>query len=264
MTARREPATLVANFRGGRQIPTFRLLFWACLALLPARRGTSTKKRMTAPHLRLVRSPTSSSSAVRAPTPDDRALLAELAEQQAGAPAAFYRRTRGTVQRTVARLLGRHDPEVEDVTHLAFIELLRTIDTFQGVGSLDAWVRVVSARVVYRHIRRRQVDRDRLRLVSEEALTGKSEVTVRDLVFRAALRRVHGHLAKVDSKRSWTFLLHDVCGYDIREVAGITGATLAAAKSRLLRGRREVRERVHSDVELEGLVRDLSHALDAS
>jgi RNA polymerase sigma-70 factor (ECF subfamily) len=168
------------------------------------------------------------------------------------------------VEHTVNRLLGSRDHEAEDLAHVAFIELVKAIDNFRGTGPLDAWIRVVTSRVVYRHIRRRRLDRELVRFVPPEALIGTSQVTRRDLVFRDALRRIHEHLARVDAKRSWTLLLRDFYGYDMREVARITGVSVAAAKTRLARGRREVRERVHADPELASLARELSCAQDAS
>ena len=40
------------------------------------------------------------------------------------------------------------------------------------------------------------------------------------------MRRVAEHLNKLDANRAWTFLLHDAMGYDLREVARITGVSL--------------------------------------
>jgi DNA-directed RNA polymerase specialized sigma24 family protein len=50
--------------------------------------------------------------------------------------------------------------------------------------------------------------------------------------------------------------LHDVYGYDLKEVGQITGVSLSAAQSRLVRGRREVHERIRND---EALARFLRH-----
>ncbi|HEX6764029.1 MAG TPA: sigma-70 region 4 domain-containing protein, partial [Polyangiaceae bacterium] len=59
--------------------------------------------------------------------------------------------------------------------------------------------------------------------------------------------RVRAHLQSMDERRTWTFLLHDVYGYDLREIGQIMNVGLAAAQSRLVRGRRELHERVRQD-----------------
>ena len=83
------------------------------------------------------------------------------------------------------------------------------------------------------------------------------KVTPHDFLFREALRRVRRHLSRLDASRTFTFLLHDVYGYDMREVAHMTGVSVAAARTRLARGRREVRKRIFSDPELANFAREL-------
>ena len=67
---------------------------------------------------------------------------------------------------------------------------------------------------------------------------------------------VDDELEQMSPDRVWTYLLHDVYGYDLKEVSQITGVSLSAAQSRLVRGRREVHERIRMD---EALSRFLRH-----
>ena len=164
------------------------------------------------------------------------------------------------VHRTVGRLLDRQDSDAQDIAQLAFIELVKTIQRFRGDCPLDAWVSVVTARIVYKQIRRRRVERKLFGSMPAQALMLPTSATQRDLIFRDALRRIQRHLVRVDANRAWTFLLHDVHGYDLKEVASITGVSVAAAQSRLVRGRREVHERVAADTELAGIVVELCQA----
>jgi RNA polymerase sigma-70 factor, ECF subfamily len=162
----------------------------------------------------------------------------------------FYDRTRPIVAKTVHRLVGSHDSDFEDLVQIAMIELLRSLDRYRGECSLDTWASTISGNVVFKHIRRRGLERTIFAHdIAPEDVPRSSR---QQPVVRGMVARVTDHLRQMAFDRAWTFLLHDVHGYSLDEVASITGATVAAAQSRLVRGRRELHERIAADPELAG------------
>jgi RNA polymerase sigma-70 factor (ECF subfamily) len=181
--------------------------------------------------------------------PDDSQLLAALRHGDSRTAALFYDRMRPVIDRTVGRLLGARDPDREDLAQLALIELVRTIDRYRGDCPLDAWASTISAHIVYKHIRRRQLER-RLFQGALELETPASPA--RDVVMGNLVGRIGEHLAGMDQARSWAVVLHDVHGYELKEMAAIMSCSVAAAQTRLSRGRRELHERIAADPELAG------------
>jgi RNA polymerase sigma-70 factor, ECF subfamily len=188
----------------------------------------------------------------KSPAFDDSEVLAAVRRGDANAATAFHDRVRPQVDRTVRRLLGSHDADFSDVAQLALIELVQGVDRYRGECSLDSWTSAVAAHVVYKHIRRRRTERRIFSALHEDLLaeTRAPGRPGREALVRDLMSRVLGHLDTMDDVKAWTFVLHDVCGYDLREIAQITGVSVAAAQARLVRGRREVHERIAGDPEL--------------
>lgn len=194
-----------------------------------------------------------------APTPpalDDAELLAALRSGDRGAATTLHDRTRPQVDRTIRRLLGAGDVDHDDVAQQAMIELVSTIARYRGECSLDSWTSTITAHAVYKHIRRRRTERRIFGALDADLLadTRSSSKTSRETIARNLMARVRVHLDAIDESKAWAFVLHDVCGYDLREIARITDVTVAAAQTRLVRGRREVHERIANDPELANLL----------
>jgi RNA polymerase sigma-70 factor (ECF subfamily) len=210
------------------------------------------------PNLRLVQDAPESARVpvAAAPAMDDSELLAALRAGDRFAATALHDRVRATVDRTVRRLLGAADVDAEDVAQQALIEIVYTIDRYRGECSLDAWTSTITAHVVYKHIRRRKTERRIFGGLDPDLLaaTRSGGHAGRDAMLRNLMRRVLAHLDAIDENKAWTFVLHDVCGYDLREIAEITSVSVAAAQTRLVRGRREVHERIAADPELARLL----------
>ncbi len=193
------------------------------------------------------------SQAERRPRRSDDEILAGLRRGDLEVAEDFYWRVRPVVDRTVRRLLGRLDGDGEDLVQIALISLIESVPSYRGECALDAWVSTVSAHVVYKHIRRRRLERT----IFAAALDDDEEIAVSPRAsgvdaasLREALRQVAEHLCTMREDRSWAFLLHDVCGYSLDEIAHICGISIVAAQSRLVRGRREIHDRIAADPRL--------------
>jgi RNA polymerase sigma-70 factor, ECF subfamily len=181
---------------------------------------------------------------------DDARLVAAMRNGVTGMAGAFHDRTRPAVEKTVARLLGAADSDREDVVQVAMIELLRSFNHYRGECSLDTWACTIAAHSVYKHLRRRGLERS---LFAPEApIEVGAPPTHQQPVLRGMVQRVAQHLRDMVYDRAWTFLLHDVHGYSLEEVASLTGVSVAAAQSRLVRGRRDLHERIAADPGLAG------------
>jgi RNA polymerase sigma-70 factor (ECF subfamily) len=159
------------------------------------------------------------------------------------------------LDRTLTRLLGARDNDYEDVAQRALFELVDTIEHFRGDCPLDAWVSIVAARATYKAIRRRRIERRLFADASPQDSPPFTRSHGEAVAARQALERVRVELEQMNPDRAWTFMLHDVYGYDLKEVGQITGASLSAAQSRLVRGRREIHERIHNDQALARFLR---------
>ena len=187
---------------------------------------------------------------------DDAALIAAVRDGDETAAAAFHDRLRPCVERTIRRLLHTRDADTEDLGQMTMIALVESVGRYRGESTLEAWASTIAAHLVYKHIRRRKLER---RIFAEASLgEGSAGTTVgRGIVARDLVRRAREHLATLSKDKAWTFLLHDVCGFDLREIASITGVTVGAAQRRLVRGRDELRELVMSDPELAAILSEM-------
>jgi RNA polymerase sigma-70 factor (ECF subfamily) len=210
------------------------------------------------PRLRLVPATSAAGQAASASAPppstlDDSQLLLGLRAGDPSFAGELYDRLRPVVDRTVRRLLGPADHDREDAVQSALLEIITSIDRFRGDSSLDGWASTVAAHIVYKRIRRRRLERAAFSVAPADEVIENTASASRhdeDLEAREVVDRVTGHLNQMDQGRAWAFLLHDVWGYDLRETAAILEVSVAAAQSRLVRGRHEIHARVAADPSL--------------
>lgn len=188
----------------------------------------------------------------RAPS-DDSALLEAIRAGRPGVASWICERLAAPVNRTVRRLLGRLDSDRDDLAQLSLMEIVYSIDRYRGDCSLDRWAQTVTAHVVFKHIRRRNLESRLFAELLPEVHPAIAPVE-HSSTTRQLLTRVAGHLDQMRVERVWAFLLHDVLGYDLDEMADMTGVSVSAAQSRLSRGRRELHARIADDPDLADLL----------
>jgi RNA polymerase sigma-70 factor (ECF subfamily) len=183
---------------------------------------------------------------------DDAEILGAVRRGDRSAAAALHARVRPQIEVTIHRLVGRKDPDQDDWTQLSLIALVSSLDRFRGDCSLDTWTARITAHTVFKELRRRRSARALLESAEERLGVDSNVGFEREASLRSSLRRVRDHLDAMDPLRAWTVVLHDVCGHDLQEIAEITECSVAAAQSRLVRGRGDLHARIAADPELAG------------
>jgi RNA polymerase sigma-70 factor (ECF subfamily) len=207
------------------------------------------------PALRLVPREEPAPAAPRPALPDDAEIVERIKRGDTSAASALYLRARPAVDKTVVRLLGRRDVDHDDLVQVSMVELARSLPSFRGECSLDTWVSRVTAHTVFKELRRRKSERRIFERPGEDGPPeGAHDQVNRGLVARSLVGRVRAHLDAMDPAKATAVVLHDVCGYDLREVAQITESTVAAAQTRLVRGRADLHARISSDPSLADLL----------
>lgn len=179
----------------------------------------------------------------------DEALIAAIRRGEPRVGERLYGRLVRVVEATVTRVLGPGQPEHDDCVQAAFEEVLRTIykHQFKGRCRLTSWAASITCHICLNVIRSRKTERgifDRGEDAEAASATTALRHPERAIEARDELRHLRAALATLAPARAEAVLLHDAFGYDLSEVAALTGSSEAAVQSRLSRGRRDLQERL--------------------
>lgn len=184
--------------------------------------------------------------------PADDVGQALVARWHRGDPAAFsdiFKTYRGLVHGVLSHLL-RSDPELEDVVQTAFIEIFRSLPTFEGRSKLSSWMARVALHVGYHHLRRRKSRPPDYKAIRElpELVDETPRANPHDaLEQKDAIDRVHAILETIAPKKRTIFILNDLQGLGQEEVAEIVGANIATVRTRLFYARKEFWKKAAKD-----------------
>ena len=167
----------------------------------------------------------------------DAALLREAAAGDDEAVRRLYRAHVDRVHRCVARILGAHDPDVEDVVQHAFLAALDGADRFDGRSKVSTWLVGIATRRALDAARARQ-RRRRWERITE--WVGLGRPAGRPDVAHDALAQAEAALDALSPDQRTVFVLHAVEGYTFKEIAEMTGTGISTLHARLKAARRRL------------------------
>ena len=137
--------------------------------------------------------------------------------------------------------------EAEDLTQDAFLQVFRKLSTFRGDSALSTWLYRIAVNTVLMHFRKKspsQVSLDEPYGNHEDARSIRREHGARDgrletSVTRVALTRA---ISELPEGYRTIFLLHEVEGYEHREIAELLGCSVGNSKSQLHKAKLRIRD----------------------
>lgn len=152
----------------------------------------------------------------------------------------------------MARNILQNDEDAEDVLQETFLKAFEHLDTFQGQSKFYTWVTRIAVNESLMKLRKRKTDRtvsidesietDEESIVREIAVwDGDPEMKYSQAELKAILDKAIAGLKPIFRT---VFVLRDVEELSTEETAEALGLSVAAVKSRLLRARLQLREKL--------------------
>jgi RNA polymerase sigma-70 factor (ECF subfamily) len=169
----------------------------------------------------------------------EEALVAEAAAGDRRAQSELYQRHVDTAWRRLGRMLGP-DSEREDLVQQAFLEVFRGLGQFRGQASFATFLGRVLVNIACDHLRgrgRRPPLSDDL--LDELAAPGASPE--KNAENRERLRLIWTLLDRIAPKKRIAFVLSEVEGLSLTEVAAVMDISADTARKRVDHAQRELR-----------------------
>jgi RNA polymerase sigma-70 factor (ECF subfamily) len=160
----------------------------------------------------------------------------------AGERAAFeqlYREHRRAVAGNLYRVLGDRS-ELDDLVQEVFVIAFRGLSRFRGDAKLSTWLYRVCVNVALGRLRSKARRAPALPYADlDETSDGGVNAPDLEIERREELARVYQALEQLSPKKRIVFVLHEIQGLDIKEIANIVQAPLVTVRTRLHYARKE-------------------------
>ncbi len=137
--------------------------------------------------------------------------------------------------------------EAEDLAQDAFLQVFRKLSSFRGDSALSTWLYRIAVNTVLMHFRRKtpcRISLDEPIRGQDDSKSTRREYGMRDgrldgAVTRVALTRA---ISELPEGYRAIFLLHEVEGYQHREIAALLGCSVGNSKSQLHKAKLRIRD----------------------
>jgi RNA polymerase sigma-70 factor (ECF subfamily) len=181
---------------------------------------------------------------------DDLAELVDAAQD--GDRAAFDELVRRTYvgTYTLAFRLTSHEEDARDVVQEAYLRAWKAIGRFRGDAQFTTWLYRITANTAYTHVQKRRRQRttplDDVHDPAETRLESSPEIVADSI---AGLEELAAALDRLPDTLRQIIVLKDVYGLAHETIAHETGISVAAAKVRLHRARKRLRDLLYDGID---------------
>jgi len=188
--------------------------------------------------------------------PEPHVVTESIAEEHAisgaqkGDPRCFeslYNRHKRHIYSLCLRM-SRNTAEAEDLTQEVFLQLFRKVATFRGDSTFSTWLHRVAVNVVLMHMRKKTLPLIAEPLESQSPDHPKNEIGKTDETLAVSIDRIllERSVKSLPPGYRVVFILHDVQGYEHKEIARMMRCSVGNSKSQLHKARLKLRSHLES------------------
>lgn len=175
------------------------------------------------------------------------ALIEACRRGERAALERVFRRESPFLERVLYRVVGPSS-DLEDLLQQTLEHAIRAFPAFRGEASVRTWLTRIAVRTALHHLRHPAQKR---RAALEVIEGGLSDVAnsrpAHEADARRRLRVLYEHLARLDPKHHTAFVLFQVEGRSMEEVAALMDSGVSTTKSRVMWARRKLFARLAKD-----------------
>ena len=178
------------------------------------------------------------------PSPTNFDVVKRAQQGDADAFAALFHAHKARIYSLCLRMTS-NTAEAEDLTQDAFLQVFRKLPTFRGDSALSTWLYRIAVNTVLMHFRRKTLRQFSLdQPYEQEGKLVRREYGGRDGRLASSVDRISltQAIKELPDGYRTIFLLHEVDGYEHREIAELLECSVGNSKSQLHKAKLRIRE----------------------